>query len=256
MIGPMVRSRFLPWALGALVLASLYLGCSGDEEDDGATGSSQSTSSSSSSSSSGSGASGSGASGAEGGDSAGGSDPGGMGGGGPVGGGGGAGTGGDGSGGTGSACVWPDAANTCGPGNYCNAPGCVNGTCMPIPSSANESSAKSPVCGCDGADYWNDTVAASHGMSVLATGQCGQGLFCGGFANIQCPAKLFCSYGGPDQNVCFISDGGGACWGMPAVCPMIAIGPITRACGDLACSEECGLIKLGVSFYEDPSCPQ
>jgi hypothetical protein len=235
--------------MAAVVTGILYAGCSDDEQDDATSGSAQSTSTGPGSSSS----SGSGASGATGGDGSGGDGATNTGGTGPGGGGQG---GGGGTGGTGPSCTWPDEANVCGDGSYCEAPGCAAGTCVPVPNVASESADKAPVCGCDGATYWNAKVAATHAMSVASIGECAPVVFCGGFANIQCPRGLHCNYGGDDQTICLVSDVGGACWGMPQACPMVVIGATTRACGAASCVEECTLVKQGTTFYEDATCPQ
>jgi hypothetical protein len=241
----------LALALTATLLASAA-GCSDDEED---------TSLTTSSASSGAGAStSSGASGGDGGASVGTGGAGGAGGG-PTGTGG-AGGGSAGAGGEGGAapCTWSAQNGACGAGNYCDAPACGAGTCKPIADLTTEEPDKAPVCGCDGATYWNASVAASHGMAVSAAGECVAAKTCGGFGNLQCPptpaGQLSCNMSGPDASVCLVSDQGGGCWGMPASCPVRVIGPTTRACGGVSCEGECELIKQGTTFYEDVSCPQ
>jgi hypothetical protein len=167
---------------------------------------------------------------------------------------GGNGNGGDGGNG-GVACTW--GGNTCGVGMYCNAPGCGQGTCAPITSVDN--TAKTPVCGCDGVNYWNDVTASNHGMSVASSGACPQPTFCGGFANIQCPSQAhFCGYDVMNANGCFISDVGGSCWGMPLTCNILGFGGQQRSCGPNGqCLYECQAIKTGQSYWgPDNTCPQ
>jgi hypothetical protein len=176
-------------------------------------------------------------------------------------GGGGAGAGGDGgAGGSGAGggpvgvpCTWANGSNPCAAGRYCNAPGCGQGTCEPLPVLENK--AKVPVCGCDDVTYWNESIAASHGASVASAGQCQAPKSCGGFANLQCPASTFCNHAGADSSVCKISDAGGVCWGMPAVCPAIPASAFEhRACSGGMCADECTLVKSGDAFYHDTAC--
>jgi hypothetical protein len=236
----------------ALVVApaSVFAGCSDDDDDASLTtassGAGASTSASTAASAGGAAASGGTGAGAGGGTATGGT--------------GGAGGGATGGTGGGAACVWNGEEDTCGPGSYCDAVGCGAGTCVPVADIGDEQPDKAPVCGCDGATYWNASVAASHGTPVSSAGECPAPEFCGGFGNLPCPAtlagRLSCNYGGNDASVCLISDQGGACWGMPAKCPSIVIGATTRACGAASCDDECELIKQGVTFYPDLSCPQ
>jgi hypothetical protein len=116
---------------------------------------------------------------------------------------------------------------------------------------------KVAVCGCDGLDYWNASVAATSGMAVKATGLCASGgTGCGGFAGLSCPTKASCSYEVSDATGCNASDLGGRCWVIPASCTAPTIGPNTRACNSLSCTDECNLTKLGVTWYVDNTCPQ
>ncbi|MFO0759053.1 MAG: hypothetical protein U0359_21355 [Byssovorax sp.] len=164
-------------------------------------------------------------------------------------------TGGGGSGGGGGACAWSLDQNPCGAGMYCDAPGCGNGTCKPIPNT--ESGMKDPVCGCDGLSYWSASVAGKHGMSYAQLGACGVSKTCGGFANLKCPAGVSCNYLLPDAASCKGADLSGTCWVMPAVCePGIGFGPTTRACGEQNCTDACTLIKQEKLYYNDNTCPQ
>lgn len=141
----------------------------------------------------------------------------------------------------------------CGVGFYCDAPGCGLGTCKPAPA---ETSTKTPICGCDGVTYWNATVAQNHGVTPQSAGACQPSKTCGGFANIKCPAGTKCNFKQPNQQGCQISDPTGECWGLPAQCPQIVIGPQQRECGSQKCTEECAVIKSGVTWFSDNTCPQ
>ncbi len=152
----------------------------------------------------------------------------------------GSGTGGAAGSGGGTACT--PSGTACPKGQYCNAPNCSTGTCAPIPA---QTSAKSPVCGCDGITYWNGTVAANAGISVSAKGACKPGKTCGGLIGAQCPSGTFCNYALTSAAMCAASDLAGSCWGLPTKCPTILIGPTTRACSAKVCASECDLIKQG-----------
>jgi hypothetical protein len=154
----------------------------------------------------------------------------------------------------GQPCTW-GMPNNCPAGSFCNALGCAAGSCMAVP---NEGPMRSPVCGCDGLNYWNASVAAHRGMSVKSVGECSQGFTCGGIASIDCPGIASCNYRIQEALECSSSDLGGSCWVLPATCPPpgIGFGPRTRACGAPVCADECPLIKAEQPFYVDSSCPQ
>jgi len=151
------------------------------------------------------------------------------------------------------SCQWA-ATDPCGAGWYCAAPGCGAGVCAPV--ATVEQDTRNPVCGCDQVTYWNASVAAAHGMAVQATGACSPGKTCGGIAGIPCPAGASCNYRLNNISECGGADMGGTCWVLPATCPTIMIGPTQRQCGAGMCDDECSLIKVGVYWYEDNTCPQ
>jgi len=164
------------------------------------------------------------------------------------------GSGGSGGGG-GNTCTWSLSSNPCGDGFYCNAPGCNQGSCEPIGTTNDP--AKVPLCGCDGASYWNAATAAKYGMPIASSGECGQTKFCGGFGNLPCPhADHYCAYDVQNAAGCNVSDVGGECWGMPNMCPQITIGTQYRKClGSLTCVDECAAIKSSATYYFDNTCP-
>jgi hypothetical protein len=154
--------------------------------------------------------------------------------------------------GGGQACNWGGVL-ACPSGQYCNAPGCGAGTCVPIPAETDE---KAPACGCDGVTYWNAKVAGHASISVKSSGVCTTGgKACGGLGGFKCPTGTFCNYGVSSSAMCNVADLGGVCWGMPATCPQILIGPQTRACKASTCTSECELIKAGSVWYSDNTCP-
>ncbi len=61
-------------------------------------------------------------------------------------------------------------AGPCAPGEFCNKTSCdpaAEGTCMALPDATSCSDQTySPVCGCDGTQYWNDCVRLQHGVTT------------------------------------------------------------------------------------------
>lgn len=150
---------------------------------------------------------------------------------------------------SGVPCNWGDA---CGSG-YCDAPGCRKGTCKPLLSMSDQQSPFEPVCGCDGVSYWNASIAASRGMSVLHADACesDEQLACD--ANMPCPMGLYCNRQVEGSVGCALGGARGACWGVPATCPMV---PKGKACFSLICSDRCSLIKGQMTWELDPfQCP-
>ncbi|MBI4705947.1 MAG: hypothetical protein HY744_33050 [Deltaproteobacteria bacterium] len=164
---------------------------------------------------------------------------------------------GSGGGGQPKSCKWSLDGKECGPDAYCDAPGCAAGVCQSV--GKVESDKTAPVCGCDDVTYWNETVAASHGMAVATAGVCAKPKMCGGIASIKCPSpKHYCGYPVKDELGCKMSDPGGACWGLPDKCPTLGIGGQERKCSDQKgpCLYECDALKSGGLFYHDGTCPQ
>jgi hypothetical protein len=114
------------------------------------------------------------------------------------------------------------------------------------------------VCGCDDVTYWNGAVAAHASMSTKSSGACATApKTCGGIAGLTCPTGALCNYQLNGAAMCSVSDHAGSCWVLPVTCPSgPAIGPITRGCGDAACTTQCELIKARKPYYTENSCPQ
>ncbi|CAN5171972.1 hypothetical protein BH09MYX1_BH09MYX1_08810 [soil metagenome] len=152
----------------------------------------------------------------------------------------------------------PDAAvacdakllGQCGPGEFCDALSCGIGTCK---AAVAETNALAPVCGCDKVTYWNDSVAQNRGVTAETKGECSIGAFCGGFLNVKCPGSTKCNRKQLSQTDCNISDPGGVCWGLPLQCP-VSSGTKTHQCGG-ACKDQCALISIGFTYYDDSTCP-
>lgn len=147
------------------------------------------------------------------------------------------------------------ATNACGPNQYCKSSDCVKGVCAPTPTT--ETQERAPACGCDGVTYWNESVAAKNGMSVVGKGACTSpnAKTCRAMGGT-CPNGSRCNLRLPDKTGCPSLNPSGTCWQLPAECAKIAVGATTRACGSLTCTDECSLIKLMTPYYQDDSCPQ
>jgi hypothetical protein len=153
---------------------------------------------------------------------------------------------------SGVSCSWSDN-NPCPSGQYCDAPGCGQGTCELIGSATM--SPKNAVCGCDGINYWSAELAASQAMSVKGSGVCAMQKFCGGFAALKCPDpnKQHCVYDVINNTGCFTADVGGWCWSLPAMCPAMGTNKYQR-CGQNSCDTECDAMKSGQKYYFDVNC--
>jgi hypothetical protein len=111
---------------------------------------------------------------------------------------------------------------------------------------------RAPMCGCDGASYWNLSVAQSHGMAIDYSGACQPQMPCTP-DGIDCPAALFCNVQVDGVAGC-ISPGGGSCWGLPDNCG--EGGLRGRSCdpGSLDCQSACQLIKTEQGWRPDQTC--
>lgn len=193
--------------------------------------------------------------GAAGGGGAGGTGGGEIGGQGGAGGTGGLGGGGSGGGNIGAACVYGN--DDCDAGLYCDASGCIMGTCAAVLAGSSTTDDFTPVCGCDGVTYYNVTIAQSEGRAIAHGGACTDleatpctdvnpcdvGLFC----NKMVAGAADCSAGTPTDP--------GVCWGLPPTCNVS--GPHARSCpaGGFACADTCSHIKAGVQWFDDNTCP-
>jgi hypothetical protein len=139
----------------------------------------------------------------------------------------------------------------CGPGSYCDAPGCGMGLCKPLLPVAQESAKHEPRCGCDGVIYWNETVAQSHGMSIAHEGECGL------FEDVDCSNVMPCPQGAAcNQQVnstfeCQFAFGG-TCWALPATCDPGE--PHGLGCLSNQCVDQCTLIKGQGAWYTTMMC--
>lgn len=151
------------------------------------------------------------------------------------------------SSGGGNGCERPQ---DCGKNEYCFFAGCgTAGECMPIPK---ESDVKSPVCGCDGVTYWNESIAAQNAVSMRASGACekdAQGCSLG-MQEVACKGGAVCAAVGA---VCTPTVTG-TCWRLPSKCPKND--EIARSCRDGRCDTTCALMEAHVAFSPGIGCPR
>ena len=155
-----------------------------------------------------------------------------------------------------SGCTWSAVVNPCGAGKYCAVgKDCGQGVCLPL--GEKETTNRSPVCGCDGVTYWNESVAAKNGMSIQKTGACAaDGKTCGGLAGgTGCPNGSKCNYRVANEAGCKQSDKTGTCWMIPSTCPAVVIGSKAQACDSPVCADECSLIDNGAPWFSSNICP-
>lgn len=115
-----------------------------------------------------------------------------------------------------------------------------------------------PVCGCDGQTYGNSCSAASAGVSVQSTGECGPtiaqvGESCGGFRRGPipvCAEGLFCDYTPADS--CGWADAAGTCAEKPALCAQ-EHAPVC-GCDQQTYDNACAAAMKGVAVYQSGAC--
>ena len=151
---------------------------------------------------------------------------------------------------TASACS-PAIATDCAVGEYCKVSACAaaGGTCTKRPAVAT---ALTPICGCDGVTYWNESVAASFGVNTKQDGACPATIAkkCND-TSLDCPDQRFCNRQVESALAC--TQPSGVCWGIPQPCP--TGGGRQRRCGaGTACATTCESIKSEKAFYSDNLC--
>lgn len=139
----------------------------------------------------------------------------------------------------------------CSASEYCDAPGCGNGTCKTRPAETGE---LGPACGCDGVTYFNPTVAYKAGVSVRSAGLCTpptQTATCtGNCADGPGGAKRYCAQFVPQGLAsCNVVTPVKRCWAIPDTCTAKIQ---ARACvGGTECRSPCDAIKDGKAYYLD-----
>ncbi len=141
----------------------------------------------------------------------------------------------------------------CSASEYCDAPGCGNGTCKTRPTETGE---LGPACGCDGVTYFNPSVAYKSGVSVRAAGVCSPPTLTttctGNCADGPGGAKRYCAQFVPAGIAsCNVVTPVKRCWAIPETCTAKLQ---ARACvGGTECKSPCDLIKDGRASYLDTS---
>ncbi len=141
----------------------------------------------------------------------------------------------------------------CNFGAHCGA-GDQTGTCGRRPEVCTQQ--YQPVCGCDGRTYGNACSAASHGISVVSTGECApvggqQGATCGTRGAGPCASGLFCSF--PVTANCGRADAPGTCQPQPQVC--IQLYQPVCGCDGSTYGNSCVAASHGVSVDHTGVCP-
>ncbi len=154
--------------------------------------------------------------------------------------------------GQGAPCSW--TGPPCDEALYCQAKGCGEGTCQPILSETGQEQGLTPVCGCDGISYFNQSIAASFGMAVAHDERCtdSEGVTCHK-DNSPCPAGYFCSRRVAGVANCLLSPNqDGQCWAVPKTCD--PEGPKDNACANSLCYPICELMKGENGWYHLGTC--
>jgi hypothetical protein len=139
-------------------------------------------------------------------------------------------------------------SNDCNFGEACIANTCVlgkatTGVCVKV----TQTNQMKPVCGCDGVNYWNSSVASGFSAAIASFNTCSVPSLCkGGAGAATCPAfgQADCAFEAVDL--------GGAgcgmmkspvCWGMPTTCPTNPDGGVTPCSNQGNCNSLCDAIK-------------
>jgi hypothetical protein len=145
---------------------------------------------------------------------------------------------------TGQFCDYPPDA-LCGAAD-------ATGVCRPIPQACTLE--YSPVCGCDDKTYGNRCDAASHGVSVAKSGECGgtgpTGASCGSRGQAPCASGEYCNFA-PDAD-CGKADAPGTCTPMPKACTR-EYNPVC-GCDGQTYATACTAASAGVSVAAQGEC--
>jgi hypothetical protein len=119
---------------------------------------------------------------------------------------------------------------------------------MPI----TEAIAHAPVCGCDHLTYWNEGIAAVHGVNVSGNGACALAAAVTCKQSSTCDGEARCNLDQGTKIGCTVAalDPVGTCWVVPKVCGINAAAPRVKACGTNTCATLCQAItNEATTFY-------
>jgi hypothetical protein len=149
----------------------------------------------------------------------------------------------------------------CAPEAFCAKPSCgaPQGQCQLRPVFCD--TGPSPVCGCDGVNYWNDCLRQQNGVPAMDPVECRvQYASCGGRRGMACStAGAHCARLAPGGvDICDPALGG-VCWVLPPSCPDNDGGPLWESCDPKppVCVDLCEAIRSERPFRMPfgPSCP-
>lgn len=148
------------------------------------------------------------------------------------------------------------SSSECAPNEFCEKSSCaqIGGHCRPKPPFCMP--ILSPVCGCNGVNYWNDCHRKQQGIAANSENdQCSAPATCS--AASPCPdPEASCTLLLPRGSSCAAAPAG-VCWFAPSNCPPPTTdeGRWETCAGPLSCGGFCAAIHSGAVRRNVDSCP-